>query len=406
MRLVVVVLSLLVAAPAAAQTAPPQAPETPPAGTTPPFVVQSDNGDNRLQLGALVQGDARFALDDTQHHVTDTFALRRLRMQMLGHVARYFDFYVNVDFAGGLVNVRDAYFDTTFSTAFRVRAGKAKAPFSYDRSIRAGNILFGERGLTTTVAPDRDIGVQLFGDLADTHVSYAAALTNGVIDGGSAETDTNDAKDVTARIIVRPWVALHHPLRGFGLSVATNTGVHGPALPSFASAGRQTYFSYATDAADTGRRSRWSPQAFYSHGPFYSYAEFVRSSGQITKSGVASDIDHDSWQVVGSWVLTGEAADEGIVRPRVNFDPPSGHIGALQVVARVERLTVSPEAISRGLATPGSSRTADAWTAGLSWYLNPYVKWHVEFARTIFDGDANGPRRSENLVLGRAQLAF
>ena len=41
--------------------------------TTPPFVVQSDNGDNRLQLGAVVQADARFAIDDSQHNVVDTF---------------------------------------------------------------------------------------------------------------------------------------------------------------------------------------------------------------------------------------------------------------------------------------------------------------------------------------------
>jgi phosphate-selective porin len=104
--------------------------------------------------------------------------------------------------------------------------------------------------------------------------------------------------------------------------------------------------------------------------------------------------------------LTGELSGERSVRPHVNFDPPSGHYGALQVVARVEQLAVSQAAIDRGLAAPGSSRTADAWTAGLNWYLNPYIKWHVGFTRTIFDGDANGPRPAENLVLGRAQLVF
>jgi len=376
------------------------------AQTTPPFVVQSDNGDNRLQLGAVVQGDARFAIDDVQHNVTDTFLLRRLRAQAQGRLARYFDFYLNVDFAGGIVNVRDAYFDTTFSSAFHLRAGKAKAPFSYDRNIRAANILFGERGLTTTVAPDRDIGLQLFGDLAGTRVSYAVAVTNGVIDGGSADADSNDAKDVTARIIARPWAASSgHPLNGLGLSLAVNTGTHGPALPSFVSAGRETFFTYAADAADTGRRMRWSPQAFYYRGPFGGYTEFVRSSGEITRHGVASDVDHDAWQVVASWLLTGEPAEEH-VRPRANFDPSSGHYGALQVVARIEGLAVSRNAMSRDLAAPGASRTADAWTAGVNWYLNPYVKWYVGLSRTVFDGDASGARHAENLLLGRAQLAF
>jgi phosphate-selective porin OprO/OprP len=400
------IVLLLWVTPAVAQTPVNSAP-APPAGTPPAFVVQSDDGDNRLQLGAVVQADARFAIDDSQHHVVDTFMMRRVRAQAQGRVARYFDFYLNVDFAGGLVNLRDAYFETTFSSWFHVRAGKMKAPFSYDRNARAAAVLLGERGLTTTVAPDRDIGVQLLGDLAGERVSYAVALTNGVIDGGSAEGDTNDAKDVTGRIVARPWTrSPRHPLSGLGLAVAANTGSHGPALPSFSSAGaRQTFFRYAS-AEESGSRSRWSPQAFYYRGPFGGYTEFVRSSGHITKDGVTGAINHDAWQVTGSWVLTGEAAAAGYVRPRVNFDPANRQFGALQVAARVERLAVSREAVIRGLTASGASRTADAWTAGLNWYLNPYVKWHVGFTRTVFDGDADGPRHAENLLLGRAQVSF
>ena len=301
-------------------------------------MLQSDDGDNRLQLGIVAQADGRFAIDDAQGHVTDTFMLRRLRLQ--GRVARYFEFYLNLDFAGSVVNVRDAYVDTIFSPAFR---------------IRAASILFGERGLTTTVAPDRDLGVELLGDLAGARLSYAVALTNGVIDGGW------------------PWRSTGVPRR-----CATLVRI-----------GRRT-----PDVLQLRRRDRdRTPHALvaagvYYRGPFGDYTEFVRSRGTIAKVGVtgdADDVDHDAW---GSWVRTGEPANQEIVRPRVNFDPRSGHYGALQVVARVERLAVSRSAITRGLAAPGASRTADAWTAGLSWYLNPYVKWHVGFTRTVFDGDA------------------
>lgn len=83
-RLLAAIFLVLIATPAATQT-------------SPPFVVQSDDGDNRLQVGALVQADARFAIDDPQNHVIDTFMLRRLRAQAQGRVARYFDFYVNLD---------------------------------------------------------------------------------------------------------------------------------------------------------------------------------------------------------------------------------------------------------------------------------------------------------------------
>jgi phosphate-selective porin OprO and OprP len=405
----VLLVFVIAAVPAAAQNAPqpPAGTPPPPTGTAPAFVVQSDNGDNRLQLGAIVQADARFALDDDQHDVLDTFTVRRFRAVAQGRVARYFDFFLNTDFAGGVVNVRDAYVDTLFSPAFRVRLGKFKAPFSYDRNILIVNILFIERGLTAAVAPDRDTGVQLFGDLAGGRVSYAASLTNGVVDGGSSDVDGNESKDVTGRLVVKPWTrTAAHPLSGLGVAFAANTGVQGAALPSFLTSGRQPFFSYAAATAD-GRRTRWSPQTFYYRGPFGGYAEYVRSRGGVAKNGVTGDVDHDAWQVVGSWVLTGETAPpERNVRPRVNFDPPSGHYGALQLVGRVQKLEVSRDAFARGLTSATASRTADVWAVGLNWYFNPFVKWQVNVERTVFDGGASGPRRAETMLLGRAQLAF
>src|SRR5204862_6551157 len=100
----------------------------PPAGTAPPFVGQSDNGDNLLQLGALVHFDGRFFPGDAPSGFVDTFAVRRLRAQVEGRVARHFPFLLNVDFAGGVVNLRDAWFETRLSDALHVRVGKFRAP--------------------------------------------------------------------------------------------------------------------------------------------------------------------------------------------------------------------------------------------------------------------------------------
>ena len=106
-------------------------------------------------------------------------------------------------------------------------------------------------------------------------------------------------------------------------------------------------------------------------------------------------------------MLTGEAATDRGVRPRANFDPGrSGGWGALQIAARYNELRVSHNAVALGFAAAGASRAAEAWTFGANWYLNPYVKWVFNFERTVFDGDAEGPRRAENAVLFRAQLSF
>lgn len=367
-----------------------------------PFVFQSDNGDNRLQIGALAQLDGRFALGDTERFVTNTFLVRRLRTTLQGRAARYFDFYLNIDFAGGNVNVRDAYIDTRFSDAFRVRVGKMKAPFSYERLLYIGAIPFVERGSTTAVAPDRDVGVGAFHDLFHGVVSLAGALTNGTVDGGSSDVDSGDGKDLTGRIVVRPWTtAQKHPLAGLGVAFAGSTGTQPSALPTFRTPAQAVWFSYA-DAAGEGRRTRLSPQAFYYKGPFGGYAEYVRSHGAVRKGDVVSDITHSAWQVSGGWVLTGEAASERNVRPNKTFDPAAHQWGAFQIVARYESLSVDPDAIALGFAAAGSSQAAHAFTAGANWYPNTVVKWMLDAERTVFDSD----RAPENAILLRAQVSF
>ena len=121
---------------------------------------------------------------------------------------------------------------------------------------------------------------------------------------------------------------------------------------------------------------------------------------------MASEIDHTAWQVAASWVVTGEAASEKGVRPRADFDPEHGTWGALQIAGRYHELRIDADAIALGFVSNGVSRTAQAWTIGANWYLNPFIKWVVNVERTVFDGDGQGARAPENLVVFRAQLSF
>jgi phosphate-selective porin OprO/OprP len=398
------------------QQAPPLVPQTAtPPPTVPPFAIQTDNGDNRIQIGALLQIDGRFTIDAPLTNVVDTFAARRLRVPIQGRVARLFDFYFNPDFAGGAVAVRDAYFDTRFSNGFRIRVGKSKTPFGIERLHSASSLLFVERALPTAVAPDRDFGVQLQGDVFGNVVSYAFGVGNGIADGASADVDTNEGKDVSARIVVRPLAnKTTNRLAGLGLALAGSGGDQPLTLPAFRSAGQQTFFAYAngaTAAQGVGVRTRYSPQWFFYSGPFGGFGEWVRSTGDVQRGSAASlvraEVDHTAWQIALSWVITGEAASEKGLRPRRNFDPGrSGGWGALQIAARYNELRVSQNAVDLGFAAAGASRTAEAWAVGANWYLNPFVKWVLNFERTVFDGDADGPRSAENAALFRAQLSF
>ena len=400
---------LLLLSPAAARAQTTPAP-TVTAGFDNGFFIQSGNGDNRLALGLLTQMDGRFSVDDPAP-ITDTFLIRKVRPTVSGRIAKYFDFKVMPDFGNGTAVIQDAYVDTRFATALRLRVGKDKTPVGYELLMGDGFLYFPERSLASSLVPSRDVGVQVIGDAAGGKLSYSGGVFNGVPDAASStsDADTNSGKDLAGRISVQPFRSTRTPagaLNGLGFHLGGSTGTEASTLPSYRTSAGQSYFSYATGAAANGRRSRVTPAVFYYYRSFGGFAEYMRSTQEVSRSGITRDISNDGWDVSGSYVLTGEAASERGIRPRNAFDPPNHHWGALQLLARYSELQVDAAAFSGGLAAAGASHKAEQWTAAVNWYPTSFIKWYGTFERTVFDDDASGPRRAEDVILFRAQLAF
>jgi phosphate-selective porin OprO/OprP len=374
------------------------------------FVLQSPEGDYKMQIGLLLQADGQFDLSDSKQQVVNTFSIGRLRPYVRGRFSRRFEFYFAPDFAGGNLSVLDAYIDTVFAPAFRLRAGKTKTPFGLELLHSDSNLLFFNRALSTTLVPNRDVGIQALGDIAGGVVSYMAGIMNGVADGARGDVDTNDGKDVSGRVVVRPFTKTATPLKGFGLAMSGSRGRQSGAgaLPSFRTVAlQQLYFSYNGVTAE-GLRTRYSPQFFYYYKAFGAFGEYVRTQTPIRKSGVTTDVAHEGWQVAVSYVLTGEPATDAAagVRPRSSFDFDNHHLGAFQLAARYHTLKINDRAFEFNLATAGSSRKAQAWTAGLNWILTGNLKYTFNLERTVFDGNATGARKTENAFVFRTQLYF
>ena len=374
------------------------------------FTIESANGDFQLRLGGLVQADGRFALADDRARVVDSFIMRRARPTFRGRLARRFEFFLNPDFAGGTLVLQDAYLDTVFSPAFRVRIGKGKTPFGLERLQSVAYTLFYERALPSALAPNRDIGVQVAGDLAGGVVTYQGGVLNGVTDGSSADVDASDSKDVAGRVLVRPFQRrpAADPIRGVAIGLAMTAGKQSgaAALPTLRTASlQQTIFAYTGAVAD-GTRVRYSPQASYVFKSFAGLFEYVHTEMPVASATARSDVAHQAWQIAGSFLITGEAATDGStsVRPRENFDFGNGHWGAFQIVARYHRLEV--DEAGRRFAAAGSALTAEGWTAGVNWYLTPNIRYLVNVERTVFDGNGNSARPAENALVFRSQLAF
>jgi phosphate-selective porin OprO/OprP len=405
------ILGSLVASTALAQGAPhPAAPPAQPvAGWQNGFFVQSADGDNRVSIGAVIQVDGRFSTDAPAPFV-DTFTIRKARVGLQGRVARYFDFRVTPEFGGGSPTLIDAYIDTRFSSAVRVRVGKDKTPVGLEQLHSGPGLYFNERSLVRGLVPSRDVGVQVQGDVAGARMTYAIGVFNGVADGASSttEVDVNNGKDVAGRIQVRPFhraTVTPSAFDNFGLHLGASSGSQTGALPSFKTSAGQRYFSYAADATASGDRVRVSPGIFYYYRSFGAFAEYARSDQDVERNGLRRAIANSGWDVSGAIILTGETASSGTIRPNRVFDPAAGQWGAVEIVARYAALTIDKAAFDAGFAANASSREARQTSIGVNWYPVSFLKYYLSYERTAFD-EGTAPRPTEHTILFRAQLVF
>ena len=411
------------AAPAqtAAPAATPQTPAAPAAPSPSPVSVglqnglniQTADGDYRLQVGTVVQFDGRFSTNDPTP-ITNTFLIRKARLGISGRVARYFDYRLVPEFAGNTPTLLDAYFDIRFSPAFRVRTGKDKTPLGYELLQSDPALLFPERSFVSSLIPNRDSGVQVQGDLSGGKVTYAGGIFNGVPDGISSvgDLDTNNGKDFAGRLLVTPFRNAARPnafLNNFGFNIGASSGDQTGALPSFRTSSGQVYFSYAAAPNATtasGTRTRVSPAVFLYYKSLGTFFEYARTTQDVARLGETTEVTNQAWGVNAAWYVTGETASYGVPGPRRPFDPQAGRWGALQIAARYAVLDVDDIVFERGLAAAGSSSKASQFTVGVNWYPIGPVKYYATYERTVFDGESDGPRPAEDLILFRAQFAF
>jgi phosphate-selective porin OprO/OprP len=267
--------------------------------------------------------------------------------------------------------------------------------------------------LPSSLVANRDIGVQAQGDLAGAKLSYSGGVFNGVPDGTSSTTDVdaNAGKDVAGRVVIQPFRAAlgqsAGALNGLGFQIGGSSGKETGTLPAFKTSVGQTFFSY-TGATANGTRHRLAPAFFYYARAFGVFGEFIQSTQAVvnTKSAVTQNIRNRAWDISAEYNLTGEAASTSVPKPKRAFDPPTGKWGALTLVARYAELRVDPAAFEAGDVTAGSSRRAQQYTVGVNWMPVNYVKYYLNYERTVFDGNAHGPRPAEDVVFLRVQTAF
>ncbi len=403
------------------------------------FALSSADTNFVLKLRGLVQLDSRTFFDDNPLlQGNDSFVLRRARPIIEGTVFKDFDFQFMPDFGGSSVQIFEAWLNYRYRPELQLRAGKFKGPVGFENLQSDATLPFNERSLVSTLVPVRSVGVQLWGDVADGAVSYAAGVFNGSGDSRNPGTvDFSDDREFAGWLSFQPFK--HTGLKGlsgFGFGaggsysqVSSNAlalpSTTSGTLPGYTSSARQQFFAYnpvVGPVVGDGAHWRLSPYVSFLHGPFGLHGEYAISHQGVYNSPTfrSAELEHTAWQISSQWVLTGEPASFNGIIPNRPFDPRNGGWGAWQLVARYGQLDID-DAAFQGFSNPATSASsATAWAVGINWWLNKNVRVLTSFSHTTFDGGgafnpidastltppATVTHQDENALFTRIQLAF
>jgi phosphate-selective porin OprO and OprP len=398
------------------------------------LALQSADGANIIRFRANLQVDGRWYSDNVTPGTADTFLIRKARPYIEGTLDNIYDFRVMPDFGQGKALLVDAYVAGRFKSWLTVQAGKFKGPVGLERLQPDQYNRFLELGLPSDLVPNRDLGVQLGGDLFGGTLSYAVGYFDGVTDGNSTDAnsspdvDNDGKKDAAGRLFAQPFLQSGNPyLSGLGFGVGgTYVNATGSAtntlLATYKTTSTQNFFAYRTGTSATyadGKRERVAPQFFYYAGSFGLLGEYVQSrqdvSRQLSTTVKRSErLDNSAWQVSASYFLTGERESYNNFVPKSRFTPgrQGSGWGAWELVARIQELRIDQAAFAGGAASfadPNASpRQAISYGIGLNWYLDEYLKWMFDYEHTRFAGGgaAGTDRPDERAFLTRFALAF
>ena len=386
----------------------------------PPLTFSSADGRFRLRLRGYFQSDTRFFYHDVATPATGTFLLRRVRPVWEATVGRILDLRLMPDFGEGRVTVFDAHADLRLSPEINIRSGKFKPPVGMERQQSATDLIFVERAINTSFAPNRDVGVQLYGDIRGGVIQYQAGVFNGVPDLGFGDGDNGNHKDVVGRVVLEPFARSSiQPLREFGIGIAGSRGVHtgtvsAPFLQVYRTPAQQAAFVFRSDGTANGTtvadgmHTRVAPQGYWYVGRVGTLWEYTKV-GQVVRRGTMTSptLEHAAFNVTSSVALTGEHPSYRGLTPAKPFDPQRRQWGAFEVGLRYNVFTIDPASFPVFADPTTQPRRAESHGVALNWYLNRGVRFMVNYSVTSYRGGAiTGNRESERALQTRIQHSF
>ena len=320
-------------------------------------------------------------------------AFRRARLGVEGTAFNAFNYRFEIDFAGNVVSITDAYLQYTKLHKFLITLGQHKAPFGLESNNSDNYNIFLERGMFTNafgnVGAERRIGLSATWTPRET-VNVSAGVfgdNESVIRStGTPLTSTpSESRGVNARATWEPIFdtgkVLHLGLAGY---YRTNLKV-GDVAEAVRLTDRPNVRVDNGNIADSGvitgvhSLQYAGAEAAVVHGPLTLAGEV----GRLWLNRQLGDRHFTGFYGYAAYALTGETRGfkgGNFDRLRPFHELGKDGLGAFEVALRYDQLDLG--------STPTIARAgneAKSVTLGLNWYFNPFAKLMVNLIH--FSGD-------------------
>jgi len=360
-----------------------------------------------VDVGVFHSGEGGYVYNDGT-------AFRRARLGFEGTAYKWFNYRVEVDFAGDAVNLTDAYLQYTKIPHTVLTIGQHKAPFGLESNNSDNYNIFIERGMFTNAfgnaGAERRIGVSAAYSPKD-NVNIAAGVfgDNESINRGSGAAP-GESWGVNGRATWEPVFdagkIIHLGLSGFYRSHLKSGDVPDAVRLN----DKPNIRIDGGNIADSGMITHVKSLT-------YASAEAAGVLGSLTVAGEVGRLWLDrpefgnrhftGYYGYAAYMLTGETRGfkgGNFDRTRPFHELGKGGLGAFELAARYDHLDLSDTPILKNAGNHASSLTA-----GLNWYFNPFAKLMFNWVHFWGDNtplDPVGDRTKGDAFAARLHLDF
>ncbi len=370
------------------------------------LVFESKNEDYKIWFDSRVQvdGAAFFGENEDYDPIGNGVSIRRARFAIKGQVTKDWYGEVDLDFANGILELKDAYLMYSGVKNLEFQAGNFKEGFSMESTTTSRYLPFMERPMVVqTFAPSRHIGAQVKTNL-NWFMATAGVFFQAVEDAEIRTNVADNNKDygrgagysVTAKMVAMPFYEDSHKGLHIGLAGSYRTPKSDMATSEFGGV------RYSTRTATSINRKKYLDTDVIRdvhHDLLYGaelagYFGGLRMQGEYignitylnnpvaTVSGETSRLNFSGWYAQAGYLLFG--GQQRYNTHDGEFTQPSRGRGwgDLELLFRYDYLNLN--------CAPVYGGSGQNYSAGLNYYVNNNVKIMLNYMYSDHDRYANG----------------